>query len=213
MLMALDRNVTRQSARCATALGARALLGHEIADKTLALSASAASGACGFRARALGMRTVAYEPFVTAERSGRIGDEHAASIEAAAGVADVVSLHLPVTPDARLIDAEQHRPLMRTGRDALSNAARGAMVTEEELVDATCDHGHIRGERRSTSSIQEPIFFAGGLPLRDSDQPDCSRRTWRLARAGAGSAGVVLAEQAVAGGAGTRSRSEATCPS
>jgi phosphoglycerate dehydrogenase-like enzyme len=43
------------------------------------------------------MRTVAYDPYVTAERMAELGAEQAESIEAALEVADVVSLHLPVT--------------------------------------------------------------------------------------------------------------------
>ena len=41
------------------------------------------------------MRTVAYDPYVTAERMAELGADHAETIEAALEVADVVSLHLP----------------------------------------------------------------------------------------------------------------------
>ena len=96
------------SARCATAPGsASASPASSSPTRRSRCSASAASAGWSPRARARsGMRTVAYDPYVTAERIAELGAEQAESIEAALAVADVVSLHLPVTPATRgLIDS------------------------------------------------------------------------------------------------------------
>jgi D-3-phosphoglycerate dehydrogenase len=66
-------------------------------------------------ARVLGMRVVAYDPFVTPARAAALGVELAPSLRDVLTVADVVSLHCPSMPETyRLINAET-LALMRPG--------------------------------------------------------------------------------------------------
>ena len=168
--------------------------GVELADKTLALLGFGRIGRLvASRARALGMRTVAYDPFVTAERMAELGAEQAETIEAALAVADFVSLHLPVTPATRGIIDRERLALLRPGA-LLVNAARGALIDEAALV-AALESGRLGGAALDVFA-KEPL-----APTRRS----ATRRTWCSRRISAGStreaqdrAGVVVAEQVVA---------------
>lgn len=103
----------------------------ELAGKTLGI---VGLGRIGRRlaaaAAALGMKVVAYDPAAS-------GDEVALlpSLEALAAVADVVSLHIPLTAATTgLIDAAVLRQ-MKPGA-FLINAARGPVVVERDLAAA-----------------------------------------------------------------------------
>ncbi len=87
------------------------------------------------RAQALGMRTIAYDPFVRADDPiwsdiGRVGDMDGLLTES-----DVISLHVPLTDDTRnLIDADA---LSRIKPGALIvNTARGGVIDESALIEA-----------------------------------------------------------------------------
>ncbi len=86
------------------------------------------------RARGLGMRVIAHDPRAPAETLAAGGAEPVALLELAAR-ADYVTVHVPATPDTeRLIDM---RFLAAMKPDAyLVNAARGAVVDQEALIEA-----------------------------------------------------------------------------
>jgi D-3-phosphoglycerate dehydrogenase len=94
-------------------------------------------------ALALGMSVVGFDPFISAERANELGVELAPTLEAALHTADIVSLHLPLTPETRgLINAERLAQ-MKPGA-ILINAARGGLVDEAALFDAL-ESGHLWG--------------------------------------------------------------------
>ena len=86
------------------------------------------------RAHAFGMRLVAYDPYVSAERARVLGVE-LVSIEEMMGQADFVTIHLPKTAETvGLIGKEllaRAKPGLR-----LVNTARGGIVDEEALAEA-----------------------------------------------------------------------------
>ena len=109
----------------------QALIGRELGGRTLGLIGyGAIARQTAERARALGMDIVAHDPFVTSAEGTRM-----LALEALLAEADVVSLHVPLTPQTRhLIDAEA---LARMRPDAiLVNAARGGVVDETALAEA-----------------------------------------------------------------------------
>jgi D-3-phosphoglycerate dehydrogenase len=109
--------------------------GIELHGKTLGLvGAGRIGGEVARRARAFGMRVMAYDPFLSAERAKALEIELAA-LDDVLAAADVVSLHVPLTDaTAGLIAAPQ---LARMKRSAfLINAARGGVVDEDALHDA-----------------------------------------------------------------------------
>jgi D-3-phosphoglycerate dehydrogenase / 2-oxoglutarate reductase len=117
-------------------------VGNELFGKTLGLIGLGRIGSSvASRAAAFGMRVIVYDPFVPASRGAALGLE-LVELDALLAAADVVSLHVPLTPQTRgLIDA---RALERMRPNAvLVNCARGAIVDLESLLDAL-DAGRLR---------------------------------------------------------------------
>lgn len=82
-------------------------------------------------ARALGMQVAAYDPFAADTADIQVSRE----IDAVLKIADVVSLHCPLTPQTHhLINAERLALMKPTS--FLVNTARGAIVDESALVEA-----------------------------------------------------------------------------
>ena len=94
-------------------------------------------------ANAIGMKVIAHDPFVSAERATELGVMLVPSLEELLSTSDVVSLHLPATAETRhLINAER-LALMKPGA-YLVNAARGPLIDEAALLNAL-ESGHLAG--------------------------------------------------------------------
>jgi (S)-sulfolactate dehydrogenase len=114
------------------------LIGREIAGKTLGLVGyGGIARETARRAAALGMRVLAYDPHLPGGEAAWAGAE-ACELDSLLARSDVVSLHVPLTPETRnLIDGAA---LRRMKRDAvLINTARGGVVDEGEVVTALRD--------------------------------------------------------------------------
>ncbi len=109
--------------------------GAELRGKTLGLIGLGRVGAeVARRARALEMRVVAYDPYVSAERAAEWGAELLALPEVLAQ-ADYISLHTALSPATeRLINAQTLAQMKKGAR--LVNAARGELVDEAALAEA-----------------------------------------------------------------------------
>ncbi|HET9984584.1 MAG TPA: phosphoglycerate dehydrogenase [Longimicrobiales bacterium] len=109
--------------------------GRELYGKTLGLvGAGRIGGEVAKRARAFGMRVVAYDPFLAPERARELEIE-LEPLEEVLRRADVVTLHVPLTEStAGLID-ENRLALMKRGA-YLVNACRGGVVDEAALLRA-----------------------------------------------------------------------------
>lgn len=84
------------------------------------------------RARAFGMHPIVFDPFVNASENQEV--ECVSSLHAALPRADVISLHLPLTPESRhLIGAREIA--MLPGKAIIVNASRGGLVDEEALLE------------------------------------------------------------------------------
>jgi (S)-sulfolactate dehydrogenase len=119
------------------------LIGHEIAGKTLGLVGfGAIARLTAAKAHALGMRVIAYDPHVAPDMVAAAGALSMA-LDPLLAEADIVSLHVPLTPDTRnIMDAARIGGMRRGG--ILINAARGGVVDETALV-AALREGHLRG--------------------------------------------------------------------
>jgi D-3-phosphoglycerate dehydrogenase / 2-oxoglutarate reductase len=109
--------------------------GVELADKTLGIVGLGRIGKLvADRARGFGMRLVAYDPYVSAERA-RLGGVELMSLEQVVAEADFLTIHLPKTAEtAGLIGRDlllKAKPGLR-----LVNVARGGLVDEHALADA-----------------------------------------------------------------------------
>ncbi len=106
-------------------------------------------------AQVLGMKVIAFDPFISAERASALGVELVPSLAKLLPRAQVVSLHLPATPQTRhLINAETLR-LMSPG-SYLINAARGALVDEDALL-AALQSGHLAGAALDVYDPEPPM--------------------------------------------------------
>ncbi len=91
-------------------------------------------------ARAIGMEITAFDPYLTDEQFGSV--TRAADLAGMVASADVVSIHVPLTPDSRDLFDRKMLSLMKP--DAiLINTARGPVVNTDALVEAVSS-GHLR---------------------------------------------------------------------
>lgn len=120
------------------------------------LSAGATARATGALARGLGMRVIAHDPYIAPD-DPRLADGAIAltSFEDVLDRADVLSIHLPVTPETTgLIDA---KALARMKDDAiLVNVSRGEVVDEDALVDAL-ESGRLAGAALDVRESEPPV--------------------------------------------------------
>src|SRR5260370_32405828 len=109
--------------------------GAELRGKTLGLIGLGRVGAeVARRARALEMRVLAYDPYVSAERAAEWGAELVPLAELLLQ-SDYVSLHTALSPATeRMINAETLKQMKSGAR--LVNAARGELVDEAALAEA-----------------------------------------------------------------------------
>ena len=84
------------------------------------------------RALAFGMRLVAFDPYVAPERARQMGVE-LLPLEELVGVADVVSIHLPKTPETLGLFGKELLAQAKPGL-RIVNTARGGIVDEEALA-------------------------------------------------------------------------------
>ena len=150
--------------------------GMQLRGRTLGLVGFGRIGrAVGTIARAMGMEVVAYDPVAKPEDAAKIGARLVPTVDEVLRAGDVVSVHVPASPEnRRMIDARA-LGLMKKGA-VFVNAARGALVDEAALLNAlksgTCS---APGSTCSTAS-------------RSTPRTRCSRsRTWsRLPHIGGG---------------------------
>ncbi len=110
--------------------------GEELRGRTLLIVGLGRIGSeVARRARVFGLRTLAYDPYVSAARFEELGVERVDKLEDGLEQADILTLHVPLTPETRgMIGA---RELARLGpRTIVMNYARGGIIDEEALLDA-----------------------------------------------------------------------------
>ncbi len=107
----------------------------------------------------LGMKVVAFDPFVAASRFPP-GVEKVDSLEAILSQSDVVSVHVPLTPETHhLIDADALAKMQQGA--VLVNTARGGLVDTDALL-AALDSGHLLG---AGLDVTDPEPLPAGHPL------------------------------------------------
>jgi len=95
------------------------------------------------RAQSFEMEVVAFDKFVSAERFRELGVEGAESVEEVLGRADLITLHVPKTPETiGLIDAEAIAGMKDGAR--VVNCARGELVVLDDLL-AGLESGKLGG--------------------------------------------------------------------
>ena len=197
LLLALVRNIPRAHQSLVEGRWERQrFAGIELAGKTLGVVGLGRIGRqVARRALGLGMRVVAFDPYVPPDRYRELGVERAASLEGLYREADVVTLHLPLTEGTRGLLGADAIAQMRDGVRIL-NVARGGLVDEGALVDAIRS-GKVAGAALDVFE-QEP--YAG--PLLELEQVVVTPHLAASTEEAQDRAGVVIAEQVAAALAG-----------
>lgn len=165
LLLAQARNVPQAHAALTAGRWERSRWeGVELAEKTLAIIGLGRIGKLvADRAKAFGMRLVAYDPFVSVERARAMGVD-LMPLDQAVAEADFLTVHLPKTKETTgLIN----RDLLLKAKPSLRvvNVARGGIVDEQALADCVRD-GIIAGAAVDVFSV-EPTTSS---PLFELDQ-------------------------------------------
>ena len=162
LLLALARHIPRAHQSLVEGRWERSKLGGvELYEKTLGILGFGRIGQLvAERAKGLGMRIVAYDPYVGADRYRELGVEKADDSAGVYAEADFITIHLPVTPETEnWLDAEAFAQ-MRPGARVL-NVARGELLVEDDLI-AALDSGQIGGAAldvfREEPITEHPLF-------------------------------------------------------
>ena len=129
--------------------------GTELYEKTLGILGFGRIGQLvAQRAKAFGMRVLAFDAYVAAERFRELGVERATSSGDVYSRADFITVHLPRTPETRgWLDADAFAQ-MREGVYVI-NCARGELLVDDALKDAL-DSGRVGGAALDVFA-REPI--------------------------------------------------------
>jgi D-3-phosphoglycerate dehydrogenase / 2-oxoglutarate reductase len=193
LLVALTRNIPQAHAALKQGRWERKTYGGvELADKTLGVLGFGRIGQqVARRAAGLGMRVVAYDPFVSPERFRELGVERVDSDEEVYAAADFLTLHLPLTDETRKSINADAFGKMRDGV-RIVNAARGALVDEDDLLEAL-KSGKVGGAALDVFST-EP--YSG--PLLELDNVVVTPHLAASTEEAQDRAGVIIAEQVAA---------------
>jgi len=145
MLLALARNIPQAHKSLTEGKWDRSKYsGVELYEKTLGIVGFGRIGQLvAHRARAFGMRVLAFDPFVSAERYRELGVEKAEDSDVLYAQADFITVHLPKTPETEgWLNADAFAK-MRDGVRIL-NVARGGLIDDAALKDAL-DSGKVGG--------------------------------------------------------------------
>ncbi len=161
MLLAQARNIPQAHAALVSGRWERSNWeGVELSDKTLGVVGLGRIGKLvAQRAHAFGMKLVAYDPFVDAERARQLGVDMM-SLDRLVEVSDFVTLHVTKTPETvGLIDKDllaRAKPGIR-----LINVSRGGIIDEDALAEAI-RIGHVAGAAldvfTSEPTTDSPLF-------------------------------------------------------
>ncbi|KJH72490.1 phosphoglycerate dehydrogenase [Aliterella atlantica] len=121
----------------------KSYVGAEVYKKTLGVVGLGKIGShVANVAKAMGMKLIAYDPFISTERADQLGCR-LVELDLLLREADYITLHMPKTPETtHLIDAEALAKMKPNAR--IINCARGGIIDEVALAEAL-KNGQIAG--------------------------------------------------------------------
>jgi D-3-phosphoglycerate dehydrogenase / 2-oxoglutarate reductase len=193
LLVALSRNIPQAHAALKQGRWERGRYGGiELEGKTLGVLGFGRIGQqVARRALGLGMRVVAYDPFVARERFRELGVERVETPDETYAAAEFVTLHLPLTDETRGAVGSDAFARMRDGV-RLINAARGELVDESALLNA------LRSGKVAAAALD--VFPAEPYegPLLELDNVVVTPHLAASTEEAQDRAGVIVAEQVAA---------------
>ena len=136
LLTALARNVAQADASMKAGRWDRTTyVGVSVVGKTLAIIGfGKVGGEVARRAKGLGMKVVAYDPYASEERAVALGVKLVTFDEALA-TGDFFSLHMPLTPGTKNLFGDEAFSKIKKGARII-NVTRGGVIDEEALARA-----------------------------------------------------------------------------
>ncbi|HEX6679556.1 MAG TPA: phosphoglycerate dehydrogenase [Gaiellaceae bacterium] len=193
LLVALSRNIPQAHAALKQGRWERSRYGGiELEGKTLGVVGFGRIGQqVARRGLGLGMRVVAYDPFVAKERFRELGIERTETPEDVYAAADFLTLHLPLTDETRGSIGTEAFERMPDGV-RLINAARGELVDEDALLEA------LRSGKVAAAALD--VFSAEPYsgPLLELDNVVVTPHLAASTEEAQDRAGVIVAEQVAA---------------
>jgi D-3-phosphoglycerate dehydrogenase / 2-oxoglutarate reductase len=136
MMLSLSRHIPAAAASMQQGQWDRkSFVGTEVYKKTLGVVGLGKIGShVATAARAMGMKLLAYDPFISAERAEQLGCR-LVEMEILFQESDYITLHIPKTPETQnLINQETLAKMKPTVR--IINCARGGIIDEAALAEA-----------------------------------------------------------------------------
>ncbi|MBD3380271.1 MAG: phosphoglycerate dehydrogenase [Candidatus Omnitrophica bacterium] len=134
LMLALSRNIPQAHASIKSGVWDRKkFMGVELYGKTLGIIGMGRIGSeFSKRALSFGMKVVAFDPFLTAEKAKSLSVEPV-SMNELLSAADFITIHTPLTEETRhLIDEKAFKKMKKGVR--IINAARGGIIDEKALA-------------------------------------------------------------------------------
>lgn len=136
MMLALSRNIAPAYQSLIEGRWDRSqYMGSQLADKTLGIVGLGRIGqAVAARARALEMRLIGYDPFLTKDRAAELGIQIVPTVAEMLPHVDYLTVHTPLTEETRGLISHKELGVLKRGA-RLINCARGGIYDEAALVE------------------------------------------------------------------------------
>lgn len=143
MLLALARRIPEAHARLKALEWSRGVYGAELYRKTIGIVGLGKVGSrVAARLRGFEAELLVYDPYIPESRAKDLG-ARVTDFESLLREADVVTFHVPLTPETENMAAARELALTRRGV-RIVNCARGGIVNETALL-AALETGHVAG--------------------------------------------------------------------
>jgi D-3-phosphoglycerate dehydrogenase len=130
-------------------------MGTELYGKTLGIIGLGNIGSqVAIRAKAFGMKVLAYDPYIPREKADRLGVKLVENLHDMLREVDVLTIHAPLTHETRNMISEREFEIMKDGV-YIVNCARGGIVNEEALIKYLRS-GKVRGVALDVYSEEPP---------------------------------------------------------
>ena len=158
LLLTLNRKVHRSFNRVRELnFSLSGLVGFDLHGKTAGIVGTGKTGRIVARIlRGFGMKVIAHDLFPNREWAAQQGVEYVDALTLAE-VSDVVSLHIPLTPETKHIIRRETLKKMKAGA-ILINVSRGALIDTTALIEAL-KSGRLAGVALDVYEEEEGIFF------------------------------------------------------
>ncbi len=170
LLLALNRRIFRAYNRVREQnFSLNGLVGFDLHGKTIGLVGTGRIGRVTARIfRGFGCRVIAYDPFPSREWAVEQGIDYT-DLETLLGESDVVTLHLPLTPETHYLLNADSIALMKPGA-TIVNTSRGKLIDSTAVISAL-KSGHLGGVALDVYEEEEGVFFEdlSGSILQDDE--------------------------------------------